>query len=288
MKTNDIKTLQQISCEVRKDVLNMTTKAQSGHPGGSLSATDIIVCLYCSVMEHDPAKMMDPDRDRFVLSKGHAAPVLYSILSRAGYFPKTELNNLRQVGGMLQGHPDMNKTPGVDMSTGSLGQGLSAANGMALAGKMDKKDYTVYCLIGDGESQEGQIWEAAMTAAHYKLDNVIAFVDNNNLQIDGSVSDVMGIEPVVDKWKAFGWHTFEVDAHNHSEILSTITQAKAIKGKPKMIIARSTKGKGVSFMENVCGFHGKTLDDAQLRDAVSELETNNSLGAEINAEEVSQ
>lgn len=210
-------------------------------------------------------------RDRFVLSKGHAAPALYAVLAEKGYFPKEELMTLRKFGSHLQGHPDMKKVPGVEISTGSLGQGLSVANGMALNAKIFKEDYRVYVMIGDGELQEGQIWEAAMTAAHYKLDNVCAFVDSNNLQIDGNVDAVMGVEPLDKKWEAFGWNVLSIDGHNFEEIFSALEAAKACKGKPTLILAKTVKGKGVSFMENVCGFHG-TAPTVEERDkALAEL-----------------
>jgi len=256
---------------MRRDIVQMIYTAGSGHPGGSLSAADIIASLYFHVMRHRPQEPNWPDRDRFVLSKGHAAPALYAALAESGYFPITELLNLRKIGHMLQGHPSMRTTPGVDMSTGSLGQGLSAAIGMALAGRIDGKDYTVYAMLGDGEIEEGQIWEAAMFAAHYKVDNLIAFLDKNGLQIDGPTSDVMSSEPLADKWRAFGWHVIEIDGHNIPQILDAVGEAKAIREKPVMIIAHTIKGKGVSFMENVVGFHGKAPNDEQYRQAIKEI-----------------
>lgn len=272
MDTNTITQLKEKARIIRKDIINMLTEAKSGHPGGSLSAVEIMVYLYFEEMQVDPKDPKNEDRDRFVLSKGHGAPVLYSVLAEKGYFPKEELMKLRKINSMLQGHPDMKETPGVDISTGSLGQGLSAANGMALAGKLDKKDYNVYVLIGDGEMQEGQIWEAAMTAAHYKLDNIIAFIDNNGLQIDGFNKDVMNIEPIKEKWQAFGWNTLNIDGHIFEEIEEAIIKAKNTKGKPTAIIAKTIKGKGVSFMENQAGWHGVAPNKDQAEQALKELE----------------
>lgn len=272
MDTNTITQLKEKARIIRKDIINMLTEAKSGHPGGSLSAVEIMVYLYFEEMQADPKDPKNEDRDRFVLSKGHGAPVLYSVLAEKGYFPKEELMKLRKINSMLQGHPDMKETPGVDISTGSLGQGLSAANGMALAGKLDKKDYNVYVLIGDGEMQEGQIWEAAMTAAHYKLDNIIAFIDNNGLQIDGFNKDVMNIEPIKEKWQAFGWNTLNIDGHNFEEIEEAIIKAKNTRGKPTAIIAKTIKGKGVSFMENQAGWHGVAPNKDQAEQALKELE----------------
>ncbi len=272
MDTNTITQLKEKAQIIRKDIINMLTEAKSGHPGGSLSAVEIMVYLYFEEMQADPKDPKNEDRDRFVLSKGHGAPVLYSVLAEKGYFPKEELMKLRKINSMLQGHPDMKETPGVDISTGSLGQGLSAANGMALAGKLDKKDYNVYVLIGDGEMQEGQIWEAAMTAAHYKLDNIIAFIDNNGLQIDGFNKDVMNIEPIKEKWQAFGWNTLNIDGHNFEEIEEAIIKAKNTRGKPTAIIAKTIKGKGVSFMENQAGWHGVAPNKDQAEQALKELE----------------
>lgn len=250
----------------------MTTEASSGHPGGSLSAVEIVAALYFSKMRHDPKNPKWADRDRFVLSKGHAAPLLYAALAESGYFPVSELKTLRQISGRLEGHPDMNKIPGVDISTGSLGQGISAAVGMALAGKLDKNGYRVYALLGDGETQEGEVWEAAMSAAHYRLDNLTAFLDHNRLQISGEVEKVMSIEPIADKWKAFGWNTIEINGHDFAQILKAMEQAENTKGKPTMIIADTIKGKGVSFMEGVYGYHGKALTKEQLAQALKELE----------------
>ncbi|TYO94816.1 transketolase [Desulfallas thermosapovorans] len=257
--------------QIRRHIISMVGEAGSGHPGGSLSAADIVTALYFDVMRVDPQKPQWPERDRFVLSKGHAAPVLYAALAERGYFPVEDLKTLRKLGSPLQGHPDMRKTPGVEMSTGSLGQGLSAANGMALAGKLDGLDYRVYVLLGDGEIEEGQIWEAAMAAAHFKLDNVIAFLDYNGLQIDGPVEEVMSAEPVADKWRAFGWAVQEIDGHDMEQILAAVAQARETRGKPSLIIARTVKGKGVSFMENEVGWHGAAPKPEQVEQALAEL-----------------
>ncbi|SDF27533.1 transketolase [Sporomusa acidovorans] len=242
---------------IRGNILRMVTEAKSGHPGGSLSAADILTVLYFAEMNVDPATPKDADRDRFVLSKGHAAPVLYATLAEKGFFPKEELLTLRKVNSRLQGHPEMKKIPGVDMSTGSLGQGLSAANGMALAGKLDARNYRVYALLGDGELEEGQVWEAAMFAPHYKLDNLTAFVDFNGLQIDGPIREVMSPLPIPEKWQAFGWNVLVIDGHDYQAIYDAIQTAKTVKDKPTMIVAKTVKGKGVCQMENVVDWHGK-------------------------------
>ena len=267
----DNERLADIATEVRRNIIKSITAAKSGHPGGSLSATDILVTLYFDIMKIDPKNPRWEDRDRFVLSKGHAAPALYAVLAERGYFPKEELMKLRQTGSMLQGHPDMKGTPGVDMTTGSLGQGLSTANGMALAARLDKKDYRVYVMLGDGEIQEGMVWEAAMTTAHYKLDNLTAFLDYNKLQIDGANDEVKTIEPVADKWKAFGWNVLEIDGHDYEEIKKAVEKAKETKGKPTMIIAHTIKGKGVTFMENQVGWHGNAPNEEQKEKALKEL-----------------
>jgi transketolase len=256
---------------LRKHIIKMTCAAGSGHPGGSLSAADIVATLYFHELRLDPSRPDWPDRDRFVLSKGHAAPVLYAALAERGFFPVEELLNLRKLGSRLQGHPDMRKVPGVEMSTGSLGQGLSAANGMALAARLDRRDYRVYVLLGDGEIQEGQIWEASMAAAHYKLDNVTAFLDHNGYQIDGPVREVMSPEPVAAKWRAFGWHVIEIDGHNLSEILSALAEAKTVRGRPTMIVAETVKGRGVSFMEGQVDWHGVAPKPAERDRALAEL-----------------
>ncbi|MFA5038183.1 MAG: transketolase [Candidatus Omnitrophota bacterium] len=256
--------------EIRTLIVQMLARAGSGHPGGSLSSTDILTCLYYSVMRHNPKDPSWPDRDRFQLSKGHCCPALYAVLAEQGYFPKEELGNLRRFGCMLQGHPDRH-TPGIEVCSGSLGQGLSVALGMSLAARIDKKDYRTYCLLGDGEIQEGNIWEAAMAAAHYKRDNLCAILDYNGFQIDGRVSEVMGIEPLAEKWRSFGWYVIEIDGHNMAAIHKAFDTAKKIKEKPTMILAKTIKGKGVSFMENVVDFHGRapTGDEHDL--AVKEL-----------------
>ena len=263
--------LKSVAKKLRIDIIKMLEKSKSGHPGGSLSACEILTALYFKEMKIDPKNPKWEDRDRFVLSKGHGAPVLYAALAERGYFPKEELMHLRQINSMLQGHPDMQGTPGVDMTTGSLGQGFSAAVGMALAGKIDKKNYRVYTLIGDGESQEGIIWEASMFASHNKLDNLTAFMDHNGLQIDGKNDEVVRIEPIDEKFKAFGWNVINIDGHNFEEIFSAIEKSKNTKGKPTMIIAKTIKGKGVSFMENQVGWHGNAPDREQAEKALIEL-----------------
>lgn len=263
--------LRKIASTLRTDIIEMLKEAKSGHPGGSLSACEIITALYFKEMRVDSDNPEWPDRDRFVLSKGHGAPVLYAALAEKGFFSKEELLRLRKTGAMLQGHPDMKGTPGVDMTTGSLGQGLAAANGMALAGKLDKKDYRVYVLIGDGEAQEGIIWEAAMFSAHYKLDNLTVFMDHNGLQIDGLNKEVMNIEPIDEKFRAFGWHVINIDGHSFEDIFSALEEAKNTKGKPTMIIARTVKGKGVSFMENKADWHGKAPSEEEAKKAIDEI-----------------
>lgn len=263
--------LEQTALNVRRHVVKMVYTAGSGHPGGSLSSADIITALYFHIMRHDPKNPKWEERDRFVLSKGHAAPALYAAMAESGYFPVEELLTLRKLGSRLQGHPSMQKLPGVEASTGSLGQGLSVANGMAIAAKLDRKLYRIYVLLGDGESDCGQVWEGAMSAAHYKLDNVTAFLDRNMLQIDGHTERVMSLEPLAFKWKSFGWHVHEINGHNFNEILSSAEEAKEIKGKPTMIIAHTIKGKGISFMEGAVGFHGKAPNREQYEQAMKEL-----------------
>ena len=267
----DHKGLNEITNVIRKDIVSMICKSKSGHPGGSLSAVEILTALYFDQMNIDPTNPKMEDRDRFVLSKGHAAPALYATLAQRGYFAKDELNNLRQLGSMLQGHPDMKKVPGVEMSTGSLGQGFSVACGMAMAAKLDNAPWNVYALLGDGEVQEGIIWEAAMSAAHYKLDNMIAFLDYNGLQIDGEVESVMNINPIEDKFKAFGWNVITIDGHDFDQIFAALDMAKDTVDKPTMIIAKTIKGKGVSFMENQASWHGSAPSEEQLEQALSEL-----------------
>ena len=260
--------------KVRKDIVKMITEAKSGHPGGSLSAVDVVTALYFNVVRHNPENPKWEDRDRFILSKGHAAPLLYSVLAESGYFEVKELLTLRKLGSRLQGHPDMKRLPGIEISTGSLGHGLSVGNGMAIAGKLNRKDFRVYVLLGDGECQEGQVWEAAMTASHYKLDNVTAILDYNGLQLDGPVKDVMNINPISNKWRAFGWYVIEINGHDFKEILDSFEKVKKLKGKPSIIIAHTTKGKGVSFMENVVDFHGKAPTKEQMVQALKEFEEN--------------
>lgn len=263
--------LKEVARVIREDIIAMLVMAKSGHPGGSLSAAEIMAVLYFHEMNVDPTNQDWPDRDRFVLSKGHAAPVYYAALANKGFFPKEELLQLRKTGHFLQGHPDMKKVPGVDMSTGSLGQGISAAGGMALAGKIDKKSFRVYCLLGDGEMAEGLVWEAAMAAAHYKLDNLLAILDYNGLQIDGTNEEVMNSSPLSEKWRAFGWNVLEVDGHDIEELKAALETAKSLRGKPTMIIAKTIKGKGVSFMENQAGWHGNAPSPEQAEIALAEL-----------------
>ena len=261
----------QKALEMRRMIIEMLAEAGSGHPGGSLSATDIIASLFFHEMDVDAENPKMAERDRFVLCKGHAAPALYSALALKGFYPKEDIFTLRKLGSRLQGHPDMKKLPGVDVSTGSLGQGLSMASGMALAGKMDHADYRVYAVLGDGELQEGQVWEGAMFAAHYQLDNLCAFVDNNGLQIDGNIDNVMSPNPIADKWRAFGWNVIEIDGHNVEEIFAALDQARNCKGKPTMVVAHTVKGKGVSFMENQAGWHGAAPKPAEKEQALQEL-----------------
>ena len=257
--------------KLRRHVITMIGKAGSGHPGGSLSAADIITSLYFKVLRHDPANPRWAERDRFILSKGHAAPILYAALAERGYFPGEELATLRTLGSCLQGHCDMTATRGVEMSSGSLGQGLSFGIGIALAGRLDARDYRVYVLLGDGECDEGQVWEAAMASAHFKLDNLVAIVDHNELQIDGWNRDVMNLEPLPEKWKAFGWHTIEINGHDLSQLIAAFDEAKRVRGKPTAIIAHTIKGKGVSFMENNVDFHGKAPTPDEMEKALEEL-----------------
>lgn len=263
--------LQQTCRQVRRDIVQMTAAAGSGHPGGSLSSVELLVGLYFARLRHDAQRVNWADRDRFVLSKGHAAPLLYSVLARTGYFPPEELLTLRKLGSRLQGHPSMLTLPGLDNSSGSLGQGLSQANGLALAARLNGQDYRVYCLMGDGELQEGQVWEAVMSSAHRRLDSICALVDYNNLQIDGNVEDVKGIHPLVDKWLAFNWHVITIDGHDLEAVLAAYDEAAQTKGKPTVIIAKTIKGKGVSFMENNADWHGKAPNQAELAQALAEL-----------------
>lgn len=264
------KQLQAIACKVRMGVIEGTFNAKSGHPGGSLSISDLLTYLYFAKMHTDPAQPEMADRDRLVLSKGHCAPALYSVLAQRGFFSSDELKSLRHIGAMLQGHPCIH-TPGIDMSSGSLGQGISAACGMALAGKLDNASYKVYTILGDGEIEEGQVWEAAMFAAHYKLDNLVAIVDNNGLQIDGPVTEVCSPEPITDKFAAFGWHVTTMDAHDFDSIEAAFDEAEKIAGQPVAIIQKSVKGKGVSYMENQVGWHGKAPNKEEYDKAMAEL-----------------
>ena len=264
--------LQKTANEIRKGIVSGVHAAKAGHPGGSLSAADIFTYLYFEEMNVDPKNPKDPDRDRFVLSKGHTAPGLYAALAEKGYFPKEDLLTLRHLGSYLQGHPDMKHIPGVDMSSGSLGQGISAAVGMAIAGKMDEADYRVYTLLGDGEIQEGQVWEAAMFAGSRKLDNLVVIVDNNGLQIDGPIDEVNSPYPIGAKFEAFNFNVVEIDGHDFDQIADAFKQAKECKGKPTAIIMKTIKGKGVSFMENQVSWHGSAPNDEQCKQALEELE----------------
>ena len=259
------------ACKVRMGIVESTHAAKCGHPGGSLSAADLFTYLYCKEMNVDPKNPKWEDRDRFVLSKGHTAPGLYAALAQRGFFPVEDLITLRKAGSYLQGHPNMNTVPGVDMSTGSLGQGISTSCGMALAAKVKGKDYRVYTLLGDGEIQEGQVWEACMFASHYKLDNLCVIIDNNGLQIDGDVAKVMSPYPIVEKLEAFGFHTQAIDGHDMEAIEAALNAAKAVKGQPSAIVMKTVKGKGVSFMENNAGWHGVAPNDAQFEQAMNEL-----------------
>lgn len=263
--------LPKIARQVRRNIITMLAEAASGHPGGSLSAVEIVTALYFGEMRIDAANPHWSERDRFVLSKGHAAPLLYSVLAERGFFPREELLTFRKIDSRLQGHPDMKKVPGVDMSTGSLGQGFSAALGMALAAKLDCRDYRVFVLLGDGETEEGQVWEAAMAAAHYRLDNLVAFLDHNRLQIDGPIEQVMSPEPLAAKFKAFGWQVVEIDGHDFAQIKSALNIAAQTVDKPTMVVAETVKGKGVSFMENEVGWHGTPPDHQQAKMALTQL-----------------
>lgn len=270
-KTRDITTLTEIARQVRIDIVQMLHESGSGHPGGSLSATDLLVGLFFGKMNLDPQKPFWPERDRFVLSKGHGAPAYYAVLAQLGYFPREELLTLRQFESCLQGHPDSRCTPGVEVCTGSLGQGLSMANGMALAHRLDDNPARVYVMLGDGELQEGQVWEAAMTAAHYKLDNLTAIIDNNRLQIDGFVAEIMNIEPITAKWLAFGWHAIDIDGHDMTAILQALDEAERLKGMPTIIVASTIKGKGVSIFENKAQYHGVAPTTEELAIALKDL-----------------
>jgi transketolase len=273
-----IKRLEDTAKQIRRLIIKMLASAGSGHPGGSLSATDLITCLYfghysdgSAILKYNPAQPNWPDRDRFHMSKGHCCPLWYAVLAKSGYFPVEELWTLRRWGSILQGHPDR-RTPGVEVASGSLGQGLSVGLGMSLAAKIDQRDYRVYVLLGDGEIQEGNIWEAAMAAAHFGCDNLCAILDYNRFQIDGKIEDIMGLEPLVDKWRAFGWHAIKIDGHDIKDILDAYEEARSKKGKPTIVIAYTTKGKGVSFMENVVDFHGRAPTPQEAEIALRELE----------------
>jgi len=270
-KCTTVPQLQNKCVDLKKKVIHMIYKAQSGHPGGSLSVAEFVTACYFKEMNYDPKNPRWEDRDRFILSKGHVCPAQYAALAMTGFFDESVLETLRKEGSPLQGHPDMKGIPGVDMSTGSLGLGISAACGMALSGKVYGKDYRVYTILGDGESEEGQVWEAAMFAAHYKLDNLVAVLDWNGLQIDGAITEVMNPTPHDEKFKAFGWHVISIDAHNFDEIEAAFLEAKTVKGKPTVIIAKSTKGKGVSYMENACEWHGQAPKEDLYKVAIADL-----------------
>lgn len=271
MKIVDTKALERIANEVRKNIIQEVYEAQSGHPGGSLSCADILTVLYFNQMNINPNKPEDRNRDRLIVSKGHSSPAIYAVLAEKGFFPKEELKTFRKLGSNLQGHPDMNKVPGVDMTTGSLGQGLSVANGMAIASKKEELGCRVYCILGDGEIEEGQIWEAAMTSNKYQLDNLCVILDNNGLQIDGKIEDVKELDCIYSKWESFGFHVISVDGHNMESLIDAFNTAKQTKGKPSIIIAKTIKGKGVSFMENQVGWHGKAPKEEEFQMAMNEL-----------------
>ena len=272
MSSSEIPSLCRQANEIRKDIIRMLTEAGSGHPGGSLSSADILTALYFKCLRHDPKDPKWPERDRVVLSKGHGAPALYAVLAHAGYFPKSELIKLRKLGSPLQGHPDMRRLPGLEASTGSLGQGLSIGVGMTLAGRLDQKNYWTYVILSDGELNEGQIWEAASFASHHKLDHLIAILDYNKFQLDDAVKNIIEMEPVVDKWKAFGWHVFEIDGHDMNAVVETVEKAKQIRGKPIIVVAHTVKGKGVSFMEHNNHYHGVAPTREEAERALKELE----------------
>lgn len=271
VSTDSLEEIEAAAKRIRRHIIKMVAAAGSGHPGGSLSSVEILCALYFRVLHHDPKKRHWPDRDRFILSKGHAAPLLYAVLAEQGYLPIEELLTLRQLGSRLHGHTYVDSPPGVEMSAGSLGQGLSYSIGQALAARLDGRDYRVYCLLGDGELNEGQNWEAAMTAAHHSLDNLVAIVDRNGLQNDGFVVDIMRTEPLRDKWESFGWHVLEVDGHDLAQVIDALERTAEVKGKPTVIIARTVKGRGVSFMENNPDFHGKAPTAEETEQALAEL-----------------
>ena len=274
MKITNIKELEKLANEIRIQIINQVYNANSGHPGGSLSSTDILTVLYFNQMNINEKEPQSPLRDRFVLSKGHCVPALYATLAKRGFIKEEELTKFRKIDGLLQGHPDKNKVPGIDMSTGSLGQGLSVANGMAISSKMNHEGYRVYCLLGDGEIEEGQVWEAAMTASKYKLDNLCVVVDSNNLQIDGTVEEVKGLDNIEGKFKNFGFNTIVVNGHDMQQLIDSFETAKLTKGKPTAIIAKTVKGKGVSFMEGKAEWHGKAPNKEQYEQAIKELKEN--------------
>ena len=267
----DIDNLQSIARQVRRDILNQTHEAGSGHPGGSFSSTEILVALYCHIMNHDPSRPRWEERDRFVLSKGHAAPALYAVLAHCGYFSHDELTTFRKLGSVLQGHPDIN-TPGIDVSTGSLGQGLSIANGIALAAKMDNQKYRTFVLLGDGECDEGQVWEAAMLSSHYQLDNLCAIIDRNQFQIDNTTEKIMALEPLSAKWESFGWNVITINGHNFADLISCLDFSRVIPHIPTLIIANTIKGRGISFMECQNLFHGRCLTPEEMKIALRELD----------------
>ena len=271
MKSLSVAEMETIAKRIRRHIISMTGRAGSGHPGGSLSAVEIITTLYFKVLKHNPQQPEWADRDRFILSKGHSAPALYAILAECGYFPTDELTSLRQIDSRLQGHADRTRTAGVEMSSGSLGQGLSFSIGVALAGRLNRQSYHVYTLLGDGECDEGQVWEAAMAAAHFRLDNLVAVVDRNDQQIGGWTRDVMDLEPFSDKWQAFGWHTIEIDGHDFTRLIDSFEQVNLIKGQPTVIVAHTVKGKGVSFIENNPHFHGVAPTAEEMELALKEL-----------------
>src|SRR5437868_4103001 len=270
-KTSNVEELQAIAKNIRREIVEMITAAKSGHPGGSLSAVEILVTLFFDVMRHDPQNPKWPDRDRFLLSKGHAAPVLYSVMAECGYTPKDQLNTLRKLGSIYQGHPDVRFIPALEASTGSLGEGLSLGIGMALAARLDQSPTRVYVVLGDGESQEGQIWESAMFGGDRAVDNIVAITDFNGIQLDGFVKDIMPLDPLADKWRSFNWHTIEVNGHSIPELQAAFSEARNTKGKPTAIVAHTIKGKGVSFMENNPKFHGTAPTQQEMEKALAEL-----------------
>ncbi|MFN3533162.1 MAG: transketolase [Candidatus Brocadia sp.] len=271
LKRLDTKSLEERAKVIRRHIIRMLAKAGSGHPGSSLSTVDLLVALFYNKLRHNSQLPKWPDRDRFIISKGHACPALYAILAEMGYFDTARLDTLRQFGSILQGHPCMKMTPGIEISGGSLGQGLSVGLGIALAAKLDKKDYRTYVMLGDGEIEEGQVWEAAMAASHYKADNLCAILDQNGLQIDGFIHEIMSSHPIPDKWRGFGWHVIEIDGHNYESILAAYDEAEKIKGRPTVIVAKTVKGKGVSFMENQVDWHGKAPSREEAERALAEL-----------------